>query len=290
MQFHKMHGLGNDFILINGTGSAVEKPAELARRLCNRRTGIGSDGLIVFSASPSTDFRMDFYNPDGSEAICGNGLRCLGRIVHDLGLTHRERITVDTIAGVRRLELKVTEGVVESVTVDMERPSFHRRDIPMEGPDDEVVDNTLTVDKDSFQVTCLSLGNPHCVIFSHDLDSVPLERLGPAIENHPLFPERTNVEFVEVIDSHNLRLRIWERGAGETLASGTGSTAAATAAIKCGLAESPVRVNLKLGAINIDWKPGEKAFMTGPASYVFRGETTDEQIVPNKDSTHGRTR
>jgi diaminopimelate epimerase len=289
MQFYKMHGLGNDFILIDGTASAVEEPAELARRLCNRRTGIGSDGLLVFSASKSADFRMDFYNPDGSEAICGNGLRCLGRIVHDLGLTDREQITVDTVAGVRRLELSLVEGEVKSVTVDMEQPSFNRRDVPMEGPDGEVVDDTLTVGGETFQVTCLSLGNPHCVIFSHDPDSVLLERLGPAIENHAQFPERTNVEFVEIMDRHSLRLRIWERGAGETLASGTGSTAAAVAAIKCGLADSPVRVKLKLGSIDIDWKPGGKAFMTGPASYVFRGETTDGQIVPNTDSTHGRT-
>jgi diaminopimelate epimerase len=289
MLFYKMHGLGNDFIIINGIDSPVDNPAELARRLCHRRTGIGSDGLIVFSPTESADFRMDFYNPDGSEAICGNGLRCLGKIVCELGLTDRRRIAVDTTAGVRQLELQVVEGRVESVAVDMEQPSFRRRDIPMTGPDDEVVDETLTVGDESFRVTCLSLGNPHCVIFAADLENLELERLGPTIENHPAFPDRTNVEFVEIVDRNNVRLRIWERGTGETMASGTGSTAAAVASLKCGLTDTPVSVNLKLGIIDIDWTPGGKAVMTGPASYVFRGEILDEDYAPKNDSTHGRT-
>ena len=276
MRFAKMHGAGNDYVYVNGFAEAVADPAALAQAVSNRQFGIGSDGLILILPSEVADVRMRMFNADGSEAeMCGNGIRCVAKYAYDHGLVTNKEIRVETGAGVKPLQLFTNAAdKVERVRVNMGQPVLKRSRIPMAGPEaEQVVAESLAVLDRTFAITCVSMGNPHCVIFVDDVDAFPVELYGPAIENHPSFPRRINVEFVQVLSSGEVRQRTWERGAAETLACGTGACAAVVTGILRGLVKTPVRVHTRGGELEIAWAgPGAPVLMTGPAVTVFEGE------------------
>jgi len=273
MKFTKMHGLGNDYVVVNCFDESVEAPSELARRINPRRTGVGSDGLILILPSAKADFRMRIFNVDGSEAeMCGNGIRCVGKYVYEKRLTDRSEIAVETLSGIRRLKLDVADDVVEAVEVDMGCPVLERNEIPMRGAPGRVVDETLQAGSETFKITAVSMGNPHCVIFTDDVDTVALDVHGPAIENHVVFPNRVNVEFAQVISPEEIKMRTWERGCGETFACGTGANAVCAAAVLNKLTERAVTVHLRGGDLNVRWSDDGPVFMKGPASTVFEGD------------------
>jgi diaminopimelate epimerase len=274
MRFHKVHGVGNDFIVVDTFAEPVDEDRlpDLARTLCDRRLGIGGDGLILVLPSELVDFRMRVFNPDGGEAeMCGNGIRCFARFVHDHRLTTKHDLAIETLAGVKHTELLHLRGKVVGVRVGMGSPEFKRAQIPMVG-EGEAIGIEIRAGDRTFSSSCLSVGNPHCVSLVDGVDGFPVERYGPLVERHELFPRRINAEFVQPLDPHTLRMRVWERGVGETMACGTGASAASVAAIRLGLVESPVTVKLNGGDLDIDWTPGEEIFMTGPAVEVFEGD------------------
>lgn len=274
MLFTKMHGLGNDYIFINGFEENVERPEELARAMSDRHTGVGGDGIVLILPSATADFRMRIFNLDGSEAEnCGNAIRCVAKYVYEQGLTDQKQFHIETGAGNLLQKLHISEGQVTAVTVSMGVPRLERSEIPMAGPAGRVLNEPLEVDGITYKVTCLSMGNPHCVVYVDDVEAVPLAQLGPKFEHHPAFPRRTNTEFVQVLGRDDIRLRVWERGSGPTLACGTGMTAAAVASILNGYTDHRVCVHVKLGHLVIEWPgEGQEAFMTGPAEEVFTGE------------------
>lgn len=273
LRFTKMHGLGNDFVLVNGFREKIEGDmGQLARRICDRRFGIGSDGLIFLLPSDVADIKMRMFNPDGSEAeMCGNGIRCLARLAYEEGLVRGTVIRVETLAGVVVPELILDGGKVSQVRVDMGEPKFLRREIPMLGEGDTAVEIPLEVEGEIWKGTCLSMGNPHCVIFVPRVEEAPVSELGPRLEHHPLFPQRTNVEFIEVQSPAEIKMRVWERGAGETLACGTGACAAAVASALTGRTAREVVVHLTAGDLKIEWAANNHVFMSGPAVRVFEG-------------------
>ncbi len=276
MKFTKMHGLGNDFVVVNGFEEQVTRAEELTVRICDRRTGVGADGLIVILPSEKAAFRMHYINSDGSLAeMCGNGIRCLSKYVYEHGLTKSTDFVVETLGGLNRQVLTVEDGRVVEVSVDMGRPRFLRSEIPMLGEETRVIDEPLEVEGKTYNITALSMTNPHTVIFVDDVDSAPVTELGPVVERHPVFPNRTNIEFVQLIDNKNIRMRIWERGCGETLASGSGSSASAVASIVNGFTERDVNVHVRLGTLKISWPQDGSITMTGPATEVFTGEWPD---------------
>ncbi len=274
MKFVKMHGIGNDFVCVDGRKEKVARPEKAARAICDRHFGVGSDGLIVILPARKADFRMRMWNPDGSEAeMCGNGIRCLGKFVYEHGLTKQKAFTVETLAGPIGLRLHTRGREVVKVRVDMGRPRLERAEIPMEGRPGRVIGDPLDVDGTTYAVTCVSMGNPHCVIFVDDVAAVPLTALGPRIEHHRKFPKRTNVEFVQVVSRGEVIQRTWERGAGETHACGTGACGTAVAAALNGLTGRKVLNHLKGGDLEIEWdEADDRVYMTGPAVEVFRGE------------------
>ncbi|MBI3078926.1 MAG: diaminopimelate epimerase [Deltaproteobacteria bacterium] len=273
MRFTKMHGIGNDYLYIDGFQETVKDPEALARQMSDRHFGVGSDGLILILPSAQADFRMRMFNADGSEAeMCGNGIRCLAKYVYDHGLTRKDAITVETLAGTLPLELTVQGGKVARVRVDMGRPRLERGEIPMLGVPGRVVNEPLAVGDRSFQVTAVSMGNPHCVSFVPDVAAFPVATYGPLIERHPAFPRRTNAEFVEVLGPGELRIRTWERGAGETLACATGASATVVAAALTGRAARRAVAHLLGGDLEIEWAADDHVYMTGPAVEVFQGE------------------
>jgi diaminopimelate epimerase len=276
MKFTKMHGLGNDFVVVDGFSEHVPDAEKLTVEICDRRTGVGADGLIIIMPSDKADFKMHYINSDGSLAeMCGNGIRCLSKYVYEHGLTDSTEFMVETLGGLSRQALKVQDGRVVEVGVDMGRPSFLRSQIPMLGEEGKVVDEPLDVDGKQYRITALSTGNPHAVMFVDNVEKAPLSEIGPKVERHPSFPNRTNVEFVEVIDRDNIRMRIWERGCGETLASGSGASASAVASIVNGFTERDVSVRVRLGTLRISWPEDGPITMTGPAAEVFTGEWPD---------------
>jgi diaminopimelate epimerase len=279
MRFVKMQGCGNDYIYLDGFREQLPADlAALARRVSDRHFGIGSDGLIVIlpPTGPGTDARMRMWNADGSESeMCGNGLRCVGKLLYESGLARREDLRVETGAGVLGLHLTVEGGRVPRVRIDMGAPRFRPEEIPVDLPGPEALDVPIAVGGAEFRMSCLSMGNPHAVIQVEGIEAFPVARHGPLIENHPLFPRRTNVEFVEVRGRHEIRLRTWERGAGETMACGTGACAAAVAGIRRGLLESPVTVRVNGGDLTIRWTPGGSVTKEGPAVTVFEGTLAD---------------
>ena len=285
IDFAKLHGLGNDYIYLNTLEqdlSNYDLP-ELARILSDRHFGIGADGMILVMPSDEADFRMRVFNSDGSEAeMCGNGIRGLAKYVYDRGMTDETTVSVETGAGILRVALTVQDGVVTAATVDMNSPRLARRDIPMRGEpaNEPVIEQPLEVDGRTFDITCVSMGNPHCVIFVDDVASFDVTGIGPQIENHELFPERTNVEFATVTDREQIRMRVWERGAGETLACGTGAGAAVVASVVTDRTERQVQVELPGGELQIEWHEDEHVFMTGPATEVFSGQVDDQLIAP----------
>jgi len=272
MQFWKMHGLGNDFVLIDNRDGKIRdsEVVGLARNLCERRLSVGADGLLLLSNSAVADARMRTFNADGSEAeMCGNGVRCVAKYIYENGFVKKKELTVETLAGLKKVWLTVQKEAVVAVRVDMGTPEWDRRKIPMLGQG-VAVSADLQVDEENYKVTCLSMGNPHCIIFVENVDEFPVEYVGPLVENHEAFPKRTNVEFVQVLSRNELKVRVWERGCGETMACGTGACASAVTANRLGKVGGKAKVHLKGGDLLLD--VGERVFMTGPAEKVFEGK------------------
>lgn len=273
MKFTKMHGCGNDYIYVDCTREPLADPNGVALKLSDRHFGIGSDGLILICPSDKADFRMAMYNSDGSEgAMCGNGIRCVAKFCYDKGLTDQTSISVETKGGmIKYLDLTVENGAVTKVKVDMGAPSVQAEAIPVVGLGEEVIGVPVQVGGKEWTMTCVSMGNPHAVVWCGDVDGLKIEDIGPQFENHPMFPDRVNTEFVKVLDRENIQMRVWERGAGETLACGTGACATAYAAFRNGLCDRKVTVHLLGGDLEIEITDGS-ILMTGPATTVFEGE------------------
>lgn len=273
IRFAKMHGIGNDYIYVDCLSHTLDNPEHLARLWSDRHKGIGSDGLVLILPSAMCDFRMRMFNADGSEAeMCGNAARCIGKYVYDFGLTDKTHLTLETKAGVRTLTLFVENGKVERVTVDMGEPILETARIPVDLPQQRIVDVQVFIADEVYDITCVSMGNPHTVVFNADIDNLDLARRGAAIEYSELFPQRTNVEFVQVIDDTHLRMRVWERGAGETMACGTGACAALVAAVQNHKTQREVEVSLLGGQLQVAWKDDGHVYLTGTATLVFEGE------------------
>ena len=276
MKFTKMHGIGNDYVYVNCFEEKVENPSAVARFVSDRHFGIGSDGLILICPSDAADCEMDMYNLDGSRStMCGNGIRCVAKYAYDHGIVKSTNIRVATGSGIKELALSLENGKVSTVRVNMGEPILSAEKIPVSGKTGEVRNCPIVVDDVLYHFTGVSMGNPHAVVFLPDIKELELPRIGPLFENHPLFPEKVNTEFIKVLDPHTLEMRVWERGSGETLACGTGACASVVAAVLNGLADgsSPVTVHLLGGDLSIEWDRKEnQVYMTGPATEVFRGE------------------
>ena len=301
MKFTKMQGLGNDYVYVNCLEEQLENPSEMAKFVSDRHFGIGSDGLILIRPSDAADFEMEMYNADGSRGeMCGNGIRCVAKYVYDYGLTDKTSISVETLGGIKYLELTVEDGMVSLVRVDMGRPKLEAAEVPIlcEAVTEEcvvdedsvlgggyaedivkigdcrkVINEPIVVDGMEYRITGVSMGNPHAVVFLEDVEGLEIEKIGPKFENHERFPKRINTEFVRVIDRETIEMRVWERGSGETLACGTGACAAAVASILNGLAERKVTVKLRGGDLLVEWEEETgKVYMTGPAGTGFEGE------------------
>jgi diaminopimelate epimerase len=273
MRFIKMHGIGNDYVYIDCFREIVSEPEKLAIHISDRHVGVGGDGLILIMPSDQADARMRIFNADGSEAqMCGNGIRCLAKYVYESGISRKPELAVETLAGVLSLQLITANGVVEQVKVNMGRPRLRRQDIPMRGAGDRVLSEPLTAGDREFAVTCVSMGNPHCVIYVDDVARFPVTHYGPLLEHHAQFPQRTNVEWIEWLNRREIRQRTWERGSGETLACGTGACAATVASVLNGKTDRAVTVHLLGGDLDIEWAADEHVYMTGPAVEVFRGD------------------
>ena len=301
MKFTKMQGLGNDYVYVNCLEEQLENPSEMAKFVSDRHFGIGSDGLILIRPSDAADFEMEMYNADGSRGeMCGNGIRCVAKYVYDYGLTDKTSISVETLGGIKYLELTVEDGMVSLVRVDMGRPKLEAAEVPIlcEAVTEEcvvdedsvlgggyaedivkigdcrkVINEPIVVDGMEYRITGVSMGNPHAVVFLEDVEGLEIEKIGPKFENHERFPKRINTEFVRVIDRETIEMRVWERGSGETLACGTGACAAAVASILNGLAERKVTVKLRGGDLLVECEEETgKVYMTGPAVTVFEGE------------------
>ncbi len=288
MNFVKMQGAGNDYVYIDCTEHTIDNPRELAVKVSDRHFGIGSDGLILIRKSDRADFFMEMYNADGSRSpMCGNGIRCVGKFVYDFGLTDKTRLAIDTLAGIKFLDMHVADGKVESVRVNMGAPQLAAAQIPMavalpqfqeavaagrNVKDGWFVDCPVSVGGKIYRITAVSMGNPHAVVYVEDVDSLALEKIGPLFEHCELFPERVNTEFIQVIDRNNLKMRVWERGTGETLACGTGACASLVASVLGGVSDTEATLHLKGGELKIQWDKKENAvYMTGPAVTVFTG-------------------
>ncbi|MBM7855730.1 diaminopimelate epimerase [Desulfohalotomaculum tongense] len=275
MRFTKVHGLGNDFVIVNCLQGAhlPGDLAQLARDVCHRNFGIGADGLVLLRPSETGDLRMQIINSDGSEAeMCGNAIRCVAKYVYDHDIVKKQKIRVETLAGIIVPEVIVEDGAVSMVRVDMGEPRLERAQIPMTGPEGRAINQPLVVEDKTYNITAVSMGNPHCVIFVPDVESVPLSEIGPKIEKHPAFPQKTNVEFVQVLSKEEVRMRVWERGAGITMACGTGACATGVAAALNGFTGRKVTVHLDGGPLIIEWAGDNRVYMTGPAAEVFSGE------------------
>lgn len=274
MKFTKMQGLGNDYVYVNCFKETIENPPEMAKKVSNRNFGIGSDGLIMINPSDVADFEMEMYNADGSRSeMCGNGIRCVGKYVYDYGLTEKEHISVETLAGIKYLDLTVEDGKVKLVKVDMGSPKLVPANIPIVADGDRVIDEPINVNGIEYRMTGVSMGNPHAVVYVEDVKGLDIETIGPAFENHERFPNRVNTEFVKVLDRNTVEMRVWERGSGETMACGTGACAVAVACILNGLTEDKVTVKLLGGDLQIEWdEEADKVYMTGPAEVSFDGE------------------
>ncbi len=274
MRFTKMQGIGNDYVYVDCTREPLQNPGEVSRLVSDRHFGVGSDGLILILPSERADFRMDMYNADGSQAqMCGNGIRCVGKYVHDKGLTDKTTVAVETLAGIKTLALHLENGLVSTVTVDMGMPILSPKEIPVDADGIAFVDRSVAVDGREVRITAGSMGNPHAVVVVENTAELELPRIGPFFEHHSLFPERTNTEFVEVLDHETLRMRVWERGAGETLACGTGACASLVAAHLTGRTGREATLKLLGGDLHILWDEAtDHVVMTGPAEFVFDGE------------------
>lgn len=274
LEFSKYQAVGNDFIIIDDREFLFDFKPEHIKLLCDRHYGIGADGLMIVRPSNKADVRMVFYNPDGSIAeMCGNGIRCFAKYLYDKDIIEKKVISIETKAGIKEVELMFSEGITIGARVNMGKISFKAKDIPttLAAPDEDVVEKTLNLDGAEVIVTCVSVGNPHCVIFVDDYSKISITKIGPAIENHPAFPERTNVEVATIVSSNHIKARVWERGAGATLACGTGAVAIAAAACKRGTCSYPVRVDLPGGHLFVEFDSEKNAYLEGTAEHVFDG-------------------
>ena len=273
MEFTKMQGLGNDYVYVNCFKEKIENPSEMAVKVSDRHFGIGSDGLILIKPSEVADFEMEMYNADGSRGeMCGNGIRCVAKYVYDYGLTDKTSISVETLGGIKYLDLTVEHGKVTLVKVDMGTPTLKPELIPIVAKGETAIDEPIMVGGKEYHMTGVSMGNPHDVVFMDDIKNLEIEKIGPLFENHERFPNRINTEFVNVIDRHTAQMRVWERGSGETLACGTGACAVAVACILNGLTENTVTVKLLGGDLQIEWdREKNTVYMTGPAEVSFDG-------------------
>ncbi len=275
LKFTKMHGAGNDYIYINCFEETVKNPEKLAIKVSDRHFGIGSDGLILISPSDKADFKMNIYNADGSEGMmCGNGIRCVSKYVYDNGMTDKDEISVETRSGIKLIKMNVENGKVVSARVNMGEPVLEAEKIPTKFDGENVIRQKLTIDEKEYEVTCVSMGNPHCIVYVDDVKDIDLEKIGPKFENNEMFPERINTEFVHVVSDTELDMRVWERGSGETLACGTGSCAVTVASVLCGYCKrnTEIKINLLGGTLTDIWTDGGDVYMTGPAATVCTGE------------------
>lgn len=280
MKFTKMHGIGNDYVYMDCTKKPLKNPEELARLVSDRHKGIGADGLILIQSCEHADFEMAMYNADGSYGkMCGNGIRCVAKYVYDNGLTEKTELDILSGGAVKHLKLTVKDGKVEKVRVNMGEPVLEPARIPVIGKGEALVGEPVVVDNQVWEMTCVSMGNPHAVVFVDDVEELNLEEIGPKFENHERFPDRINTEFVHRIDGKHLKMRVWERGSGETMACGTGACAVAVAAVLNGLAEREVTVHLLGGSLEICWDENDNCvYMTGPAAAAFTGEFDPEEL------------
>lgn len=277
LTFSKMHGIGNDYIYINCFQETVTDPEKLSIFMSNVRFGVGSDGLVLILPSEVADFRMRIFNADGSEAMmCGNATRCVGKYVYEHGMTDKTEVSLETNSGIKYLTLYVNEATneVDAVKVDMGKAILKPADIPVADDGDRFIAKPVVVDGVSYDMTCVSMGNPHAVVFLPEIDSLDLEKIGPSFEHHPLFPNRVNTEFIRVIDEHTLQMRVWERGSGETFACGTGACAAAVASVLNGYCkrEQEILIHLRGGDLRIIYHNDESVTMIGPATFIFEGK------------------
>lgn len=274
MKFTKMHGCGNDYLYVNGFTEQVRDKAALARKASDRHFGVGGDGVIFINPSDKADFEMEMYNADGSRGeMCGNGIRCVAKYVYDKGLTDKTSISVISHGAIKYLDLTVEDGKVKTVRVNMGSPELTPAKIPVLSEKETVIDEEIIVCGKSYHMTCISMGNPHAVVFMDDVEQMKIEEIGPYFENHERFPNRINTEFVKVLDRNRVQMRVWERGSGETLACGTGCCATVTACVLNGLTEEKVTVKVLGGELFIEWdREKNMIFMTGPAETVFEGE------------------
>ncbi|KXK33485.1 MAG: diaminopimelate epimerase [Candidatus Brocadia sinica] len=276
MKFTKMHGIGNDYVYINCFEEEVKDPAKLAPIISDRHFGVGSDGLILILPSKVADCRMRIFNADGSEAqMCGNGIRCVAKYVYDHKITQKNPLTVETLAGTKTIQVFTENGKVSKARVNMGKPRLMRSEIPMLGKETQVIDEILAIDKEvSFRITCVSMGNPHCVIFVDNLNKIDIQKYGPEIERHRVFPERTNVHFVHVHNPKEVTMKTWERGSGITMACGTGASAVCVAGVLNKKIERKILAHLPGGDLELEWAGDDNVYMTGPATEVFTGEWT----------------
>lgn len=282
MKFVKMEGCGNDYVYVNGFEETIENKVEAVKFLSDRHFGIGSDGVIFINPSPIADFEMEMWNADGTRAeMCGNGIRCVAKYVYDFGLTDRTEFTIESFGKIKVITCTVKDGKVEMVRVDMGEPIVKAEQVPIQSEQEQVLDEALTVDGATYYITGVSMGNPHAVTFLDErfpipraeLDTLDLEAIGPKFEHHSRFPKRINAEFVQVVDRGHVRMRVWERGTGETLCCGTGCCATAVACILNGLTDNHVAVQVSGGTVHIEWdRESNHIFMTGPARVSFTGE------------------
>ena len=280
MKFTKMHGCGNDYVYVNCFEETVNNPAAVSEYVSDRRFGIGSDGLILICPSETADFRMVMYNADGSEgSMCGNGIRCVEKYVYDYGLTDKTEISVETKSGIKYLELTVENGKVSLVKVNMGAPGLLAKEIPVISDKEKVIDEPVTIQGKEYRITCVSMGNPHAVTVVEDTASFPVEKIGPFFENHEMFPDRVNTEFVQLISRSEMNMRVWERGSGETWACGTGTCASVVACVINGYTDEHVLVHLLGGDLQIFYdRAADTVWMTGPAAVVFDGEIDVSEV------------
>lgn len=275
LKFTKMHGTGNDYVYVNLFEETLVDPAAASVAVSDRHFGIGSDGLICIAPSETADCRMIMYNADGSEgAMCGNGIRCVAKYVYDYGIVKKDRLAVETKSGIKHLELTVEDGKVTYVKVNMGQAILAPKQIPVNAEGEDFIARTISVAGKEYVVTCVSMGNPHCVVFTEGIDGMDLEKIGPLFENHELFPDRINTEFVEVIDRRTLKMRVWERGSGETISCGTGTCAATVAAVLNGHCDrgEEIEVQIRGGKLYDTYLENGEVLMKGPATEVFQGE------------------
>jgi diaminopimelate epimerase len=278
MKFTKMEGAGNDYVYVDGRSERIANPSELAIRISDRHFGVGADGLIVIMPSDRADVRMEMYNADGSRGeMCGNAIRCVGKFVYERNIARRENLSIETDCGIKLLKLFTVGGAVDRAMVNMGLPQLERAQIPMKGPEGRVINENLEILDRTFRITVVSMGNPHCVMFIKDVESFDLAKYGAAIERHGAFPARVNAEFVQVVDRSHVRMRVWERGSGETLACGTGACAVCVAGVLNGLTEKKVTVHLRGGDLEIEWSEDGSVLMTGPAREVFSGDWPESE-------------